>query len=98
MIQIQRKEQFTKAADRLCKEPQSIRRHEPGLYAVTNKRSGHTYHVRIERRRGITFGTCTREAGMPTKHRHVPVVCKHFAAVVIYLRAVRNMRQRAQSH
>jgi hypothetical protein len=36
MIQIQRPEQFTRAAERLHKEPQVIRRHESGLYAVTN--------------------------------------------------------------
>ena len=98
MIQIQRPEQFARAADRLRKEPQSIRRHERGLYAVTNIRNGHTYHVRITRRHGFTFGTCTCEAGMPTNHKHVPMVCKHFAAVVIFLRAVRDMRRHAASH
>jgi uncharacterized Zn finger protein len=97
MIQIQRREQFTKAADRLNREPQSIRRHEPGLYAVTNKAKGHTYHVRIEARDGHTFGTCTCEAGTPHKGRRVPQVCKHLVAVVLFLRAVREMR-RAASH
>jgi uncharacterized Zn finger protein len=95
MIQIQRREQFTKAADRLNKEPQSIRRHEPGLYEVTNKAKGHTYHVRIETRDGHTFGTCTCEAGTPHHGRRVPVVCKHLAAVVIFLRGLRQMRERA---
>ena len=94
MIQIQRREQFTKAADRLNKEPQSIRRHEPGLYEVTNKTKGHTYHVRIEQRDGRTFGTCTCEAGTPHAGRRVPTVCKHLAAVVLFLRAVREMRRR----
>jgi hypothetical protein len=93
MIQIQRREQFTKAADRLNKEPQSIRRHEPGLYEVTNKAKGHAYHVRIERRGAQTFGTCTCEAGTPHQGRRVPVVCKHLAAVVLFLRAVRGMRR-----
>jgi uncharacterized Zn finger protein len=93
MIQIQRREQFTKAADRLNREPQSIRRHEPGLYEVTNKAKGHVYHVRIERREGQTFGTCTCEAGTPHRGRRVPLVCKHLAAVVIFLRAVRAMRR-----
>jgi len=97
MIRIQRREQFTKAADRLNKEPQSIRRHEPGLYEVTNKAKGHTYHVRTSRENGHTFGTCTCEAGMPSKGRRVPVVCKHLSAVVIYLRALSAMR-RAASH
>jgi hypothetical protein len=50
MIQIQRREQFTKAAERLHREPQSIRRHEPGLYIVTNIRKGTSYPVRVERR------------------------------------------------
>jgi len=93
MIQIQRREQFTKAADRLHREPQSIRRHEPGLYEVTNKAKGHAYHVRIEQHDGRTFGTCTCEAGTPHAGRRVPMVCKHLAAVVIFLRAVRAMRR-----
>ena len=97
MIQIQRREQFTRAAERLNKEPQSIRRHEPHLYEVTNKAKGHQYHVRITRRNGLTFGACTCEAGMPSNHRHEPMVCKHLAAVVLFLRAVREMR-RAASH
>ena len=65
MIQIQRREQFTRAAERLTREPQSIRRHEPHLYEVTNKAKGHQYHVRIESRNGLTFGTCICEAGTP---------------------------------
>jgi uncharacterized Zn finger protein len=94
MIQIQRPEQFTRAAERLHKEPQSIRRHEPHLYEVTNKAKGHTYHVRITRMNGLTFGACTCEAGLPRNLRHEPMVCKHLAAVVLFLRAVREMRRR----
>jgi hypothetical protein len=97
MIQIQRPEQFTNAAARLHKEPQSIRRHEPNLYEVTNKTKGHVYHVRIEARDGLTFGTCTCEAGTPHHGRRVPQVCKHLCALIIYLRAIREMR-RASSH
>ena len=93
MIQIQSAGQFTKAADRLRKEPQSIRRHEPGLYEVTNKAKGHAYHVRIERRDGLTFGSCTCKAGM--RHGRAPLACKHLAAVIIYLRAIREMRRQA---
>ncbi|HEX3558268.1 MAG TPA: hypothetical protein VHU19_03640 [Pyrinomonadaceae bacterium] len=93
MIQIQRPEQFTRAAERLNQEPQAIRRHEPGLYEVTNKAKGHQYHVRIESRDGLTFGTCTCEAGTPHYGRRVPIVCKHLAAVIIFLRAVREMRR-----
>jgi hypothetical protein len=93
MIQIQRPEQFTKAAGRLNREPQVIRRAEPHLYEVTNKRKGHTYHVRITRQNGQTFGSCTCKAGL--RHGKAPLVCKHLAAVIIYLRALRAMRQRA---
>jgi uncharacterized Zn finger protein len=89
MIQIQRREQFINAAARLQKERQSIRRHEPGLYEVTNKAKGHTYHVRVEARDGRTFGTCTCEAGTPHHGQRVPQVCKHLCAVVSYLRALR---------
>jgi uncharacterized Zn finger protein len=95
MIQIQRPEQFTKAGERLRRERQSIRRHEPGLYEVTNKAKGHTYHVRVEARDGLTFGTCTCEAGTPHHGQRVPQVCKHLCAVVIYLRALRAMRRAA---
>ena len=96
MIQIQRPEQFAKAAVRLTKERQSIRRYEPGLYEVTNKAKGYSYHVRIERRDGQTFGSCTCPAGM--RHGRNPLVCKHLCAVVLFLRAVREMRKRAASH
>ena len=73
-----------------------MRRYEPGLYEVTNRAKGHSYHVRVERRGGLTFGTCTCEAGTPPNHR-LPLVCKHLCAVVIYLRALRGMRA-AASH
>ena len=96
MIQIQRPEQFTNAAARLTKERQSIRRHERGLYEVTNKAKGHSYHVRIERRNGQTFGSCTCPAGV--RHGRSPLVCKHLTAVVVFLRAIREMRKRASSH
>ena len=93
MIQVQRREQFTKAADRLNKEPQSIRRAEPHLYEVTNKTKGTQYHVRITRQNGQTFGSCTCKAGL--RHGKAPLVCKHLAAVVIYLRDLREMRRAA---
>lgn len=95
MIQIQRPEQFTAAAQRLQKEHMHVRRYEPHLYEVTNTSRGTAYHVRIELRGGNTFGTCTCEAGTPHKRPHVPMVCKHLLAVVIFLRAVRGMRRRA---
>ncbi|MGB8507273.1 MAG: hypothetical protein WCD76_02615 [Pyrinomonadaceae bacterium] len=94
MIQIQRREQFEHAAARLTKEPQSIRRHEARLYIVTNKTKGHSYPVRIERLNGKTFATCGCEAGTPHHGNRRPVVCKHVAALIIFLRAVRVMRRR----
>jgi uncharacterized Zn finger protein len=94
MIQIQRAAQFERAADRLRKEPQSIRRHEPGLFIVANKTKGSQYPVRITRRDGLTFGACTCEAGTPSRRNSAPMVCKHLAAVIIFLRAIRAMRQR----
>src|SRR2546423_2302855 len=97
MIQIQRRQQFEKAAARLMREPQSIRRHEPGLYIVTNKAKGHSYPVRVERRDGKTFITCGCEAGTPHTRPHVPMVCKHAAALIIFLRAVREMRRQAEA-
>lgn len=95
MIQIQRPEQFAKAAERLRKEPQRITRLEPGLFSVKNKRKGTEYPVRIERRNGQPFITCGCEAGTPHRYPHTPLVCKHAAAVVIFLRALREMRARA---
>lgn len=98
MIQIQRREQFTAAAQRLSKERMSVRQHEPRLYEVTNRANGHSYHVRIERRDGHTFGTCTCEAGTPHRRPHVPVVCKHLLAAVLFHRALCAMRRAARSH
>lgn len=96
MIRIQTAEQFTRAAERLTKEHHGVRRYEPGLYEVTNKTKGSQYHVRIERRDGMTFGSCTCPAGL--RHGQHPLVCKHLAAVVIFLRGLRAMRRAAQSH
>ncbi len=93
MIQIQRREQFEKAAARLNQEPQSIRRHEPGLWIVTNKAKGTSYPVRISRIAGKTFVTCGCEAGTPHYGNRRPMVCKHAAALIIFLRAVRAMRR-----
>jgi uncharacterized Zn finger protein len=92
MIQIQRPEQFTKAQERAGKERQHVRRYEPNVYQVTNKAKGHSYLVRFERRGGQTFGTCTCEAGSPSRGQRVPMVCKHLFAAVLFVRAVRQMR------
>ena len=96
MIQIQSSKQFERAAARLRQEPQSIRRHEPGLYIVTNKAKGHSYPVRVERRDGRPFITCGCEAGTPHTQR-APMVCKHAAALIIFLRAVREMRRQVEA-
>ncbi len=37
MIQIQRPEHFTKAAERITREKMSVRRYEAHLYEVTNR-------------------------------------------------------------
>lgn len=95
MIQIQSAEQFEKAAARLQKERMRVSRYEPDFYTVENRTKGRTYHVRIERQDGRTFGTCTCEAGTPSRRNSSPMVCKHLAAVVLYLRAIRGMRRRA---
>jgi hypothetical protein len=98
MIQIQRPEQFRNAGERLKTEPQSVSRYEPGLYLVRNKKKGTGYSVRIERRDGHTFGTCSCPAGTPTHGRRIPQICKHLCAVVMLLRAVRAMKQHALAH
>jgi uncharacterized Zn finger protein len=92
MIQIQRPAQFTNALRRATKERQFVRRYESNLYEVTNRAKGHSYLVRFERRNGQTFGTCTCEAGTPTKGQRVPMVCKHLFAAVLFIRALRQMR------
>lgn len=99
MIKIQSASQFSRAADKLRTERQSVTRHEPGLYMVRNLRKGTGYSVRIERRGDLgTFGTCSCEAGTPSRRNAAPRVCKHLCAVVMLLRAVREMRQRATAH
>lgn len=96
MIQVQRPETWRRAAERLKTEPQSIRRHESGLWLVTNKVKNNTYAVRVERKDGHTFITCGCEAGSP-KRNHMPLPCKHAAALIIFLRAMREMRRRAHA-
>lgn len=95
MIQVANPRQWQRAAERLRTEPQSIRRHESGLWLVTNKRKNHAYTVRLERKDGRTFVTCGCEAGTPSNRRHVPMPCKHAAALIIFLRGLREMRRRA---
>ena len=91
MIRIQSSSQFTKAAERLQSERMSVRRAEAHMYEVTNKSKGHTYHVRLTRTDAGLFIGCDCPAGI--RHGRAPMVCKHMASVVIFLRAVRQMRQ-----
>lgn len=93
MIQIQRAEQFTRAAERLQSERIGVRRAEPHTYEVTNKSKGVRYHVRFTRQKGNLFASCDCPAGL--RHGRRPLVCKHLAAVVIFLRAIREMKRRA---
>jgi hypothetical protein len=66
MIEIQRPEQFTRAAERVRAEKMRVRLYERNTVEVTNESSGHSYLVRCDRVNGKTFGTCSCEAGMPT--------------------------------
>src|SRR5438105_2374258 len=96
MIQIQSPRQFAHAGDRLREEHMRVTSHESVFCRVQHLTKNLTYFVSISRRLGHTFGRCTCEAGTPTKGRNrVPMVCKHLAAVVMVLRAVRDMRRRA---
>jgi hypothetical protein len=95
MIQIQRREQFARAAERLNSEHMRVTRHESGFYRVQNLTKDHAYYVRISRWNGLTFGRCTCEAGTPSKgYNRIPQVCKHLCAVVMVLRGIQAMRRR----
>lgn len=94
MIQIQRPEQFRRAAERLQNERMGVRRAAPHMYEVTNKAKGVRYQVRFTRHDGNLFASCDCPAGL--RHGRQPLVCKHLAAVVIFLRAVRAMKQRVR--
>lgn len=91
MIQIQHPEQFTKAAERLNNERMGVRRAEPHMYEVENKTKGVSYHVRFHRQNGSLFASCDCPAGI--RHGRQPLVCKHMAAVVIFLRGIQAMRR-----
>jgi hypothetical protein len=96
MIEIQRPEQFTKAAERAKAERMKVRRHGRNIVEVTNESKGHVYHVLFERRLGKTFGLCSCEAGTPTRgHNRVPLVCKHLFAAVMFKRSLRHLARAA---
>jgi uncharacterized Zn finger protein len=96
MIQIQRREQFTKAAERLTRERMSVRKSEAHAYSVRNTVKGTSYTVRFTRRDDHLFASCDCPAGL--RHNRAPLVCKHLAATLIFVRAIRAMCRRAQSH
>ena len=96
MIQIQNPGQFAKAAERLQKERMSVRRQEPHAYAVRNTVKGTKYTVRFTRRDGRTFASCDCPAGL--RHHRAPLVCKHLAAALLFVKAISAMRLRAQAH
>jgi uncharacterized Zn finger protein len=91
MIRIQNPNQFTKAVERLQRERMGVRRTEAHLYAVTNKAKGVTYNVRFTHLDGNLFASCDCPASI--RHGRHPLVCKHLAAVVIFLRGIQQMRR-----
>jgi uncharacterized Zn finger protein len=70
-----------------------VRKSEAHAYQVTNKAKGTQYTVRFHNLDGRAFASCDCPAGL--RHNRAPLVCKHLAAVVIFLRAIRAMRERA---
>lgn len=92
MIQIQRPEQFKRAAERAQREHMKVRRYEPHVVEVTNTAKGHSYLVRFTRQEGKTFGQCSCYAGTPVGN-YAPKVCKHLFAAVLFVRAMRAMRK-----
>lgn len=93
MIQIQRREQFTKAAERLQRERLGVRRQGRRAYAVRNTVRGTAHTVRFTQRGGRTFASCDCPAGL--RHGKAPLACKHLAAAVLFVRAVSAMRRAA---
>jgi hypothetical protein len=91
MIQIQGRQQFTKAQERARRErmlvtPAGFRR-----YYVTNKSNGRRYEVFFSIMNGKKFGACNCEAGYPMNGRHVPMVCKHlFAALLVHTSLIKS--------
>lgn len=93
MIQIQNPSQFTRAAERLQSERMGVRKSEAHTYTVTNTTKGTRYTVRFHRLGGLTFVSCDCKAGL--RHGRAPLTCKHVAAAIIFVRAIRQMRERA---
>lgn len=91
MIQLRCPEQFARTAERAARKRQFVRRLETNLYEIINIRKGHSHHVRIIRQSGALFCSCTCSAGL--RHGRHPLVCKHLAAVMIFLRGIQQMRR-----
>jgi uncharacterized Zn finger protein len=96
MIQIQNRQQFEKAAGRLTNERMSIRKAEAHAYKVRNVSKGTEYTVRFTQRNGSTFVSCDCPAGI--RHGKAPLVCKHVAAAILFVRAIRNAREMADAY
>ncbi len=91
MIQIQRREQFTKAIERARRERMFVQPVRFREYAVTNRANGRRYFVQFEVRDGKKFGTCNCEAGTPMRGNHAPLVCKHLlAALTLHVALMRQ--------
>lgn len=93
MIQIQNSSQFSRAAERLQREPMKVRRAEPHMWEVTNKTKGTRYHVRFTRTAAGLFASCDCPAGL--RHGRAPLVCKHVTAAVMVVRGIQEMRRQA---
>ncbi|MBA2645818.1 MAG: hypothetical protein H0U81_03360 [Pyrinomonadaceae bacterium] len=82
MIQIQSKQQFTKAIERARRERMLVSMIRFREYAVLNRSNGRRYVVMFEVVDGKRFGTCSCEAGSPMRGNHRPLVCKHLLAAL----------------
>ena len=85
MIQIQGRQQFTKAQERAKRDRLLVRVAGFRRYMVTNRATGRTYEVFFSILNGKKFGACNCEAGYPMNSKRAPVVCKHlFAALLVH--------------
>ncbi|MDQ3253209.1 MAG: hypothetical protein M3R15_04770 [Acidobacteriota bacterium] len=82
MIQIQNKQQFTKAIERAKKERMLVSMLRFRDYSVLNRSNGRRYVVMFEVVDGKKFGTCSCEAGSPMRGNHLPMVCEHLLAAL----------------
>jgi hypothetical protein len=95
MIQIQSKEQFTKAEERAKRERMLVQPVAPRTFNVTNRKKERRYTVSFQTLNGKFFGTCNCAAGTPMYGNRKPLVCKHLYAAYLVLRALAG---KVQSH